>query len=340
MFFMLGTYLLVGLNRIGEVNLLQVASNLLVLVCLIAGIGVGAGAAGLLLLNWLAWLLTATLLLACLARHAANRKAVPLPKAAAGCDVRFDRPHAAARTQWPIHRLPKTLSAYRFRFQIFREGIHYSIKAYLCCLLAFVVLRLNVFLLQGSRGEAEVGIYSVAAQAADVLIIVPTSLALVLLPRFVQNQDHAWRLLWRSLAETAAFMLAACVAAAWLVTPAIQFAFGTAYLAAAPMLIWMLPGVFFLGMSSIVSQYLAANGIPRRSIGIWAVAVLLQCLLGLWLIPLHGGVAAAATFSIVYAVNFALQLGLACSVAKQRYAAPPQTTIQPISTIVSSSAAA
>lgn len=340
MFFMLGTYLLVGLHRIGEVNLLQVASNLLVLVFLAVGIAAGAEATGLLLLNWVAWLITATLLLVCLMWHAAHRQVVPLPNAAVGSDGRFDRPPAATRSRSLFNRIPKSFSAYRFRLQIFREGIHYSIKAYLCCLLAFVVLRINVFLLQGSRGEAEVGIYSVAVHAADVLIIVPTSLALMLLPRFVQNQDRAWCLLWRSLAETTVFMLVACLAAAWLVTPAIQFAFGTAYLAASPMLAWMLPGVFFLGLSSIVSQYLAANGIPKRSIGIWGVAVLLQCGLGLWLIPIYGGVAAAATFSVVYVVNFALQLALACSIARRRLLVTTQVTIQTKSTTISSNAAA
>jgi O-antigen/teichoic acid export membrane protein len=99
------------------------------------------------------------------------------------------------------------------------------------------------------------------------------------------------------------------------------------------MLLWMLPAVFFLGLTSVVSQYLNAVGIPRRSIELWFGAMLLQCALGAWLVPRYGGIGAAATLSVVHTTNFVLQGALACHVAKKRVMAPrdilPDASSQP-----------
>jgi O-antigen/teichoic acid export membrane protein len=70
------------------------------------------------------------------------------------------------------------------------------------------------------------------------------------------------------------------------------------------MLLWMLPGVFFLALTSIVSQYLAASGFPRIVVGIWLVTFIILVTASLFLIPSLGGVGAAVSISLTYMLLF------------------------------------
>ena len=277
MFFMIGSNLLVGLNKLQTYNLVQIGSNLAIL-CMLSLVGaLGGKTRELLGATLVVWIAVAGILMFALMRAA-----------------------------------PGPLG---FRREIFQAGFHFSAKAYLSCLLAFLVLRSNVFLLQALSGEKEVGLYSIAAQAADVLNILPTSLALVLFPRLAQDEHNGWRVMVRSLWKTAAFMLVACCASAIVAEPAVILVFGRNYLPAAQILWYMLPGAFFLGLMAVVSQYLAAKLFPRGVLDIWAVALIIQTLLSAVLIPRYAGVGAAVSLSVAYGVGFILQVSLACAVA-------------------------
>jgi O-antigen/teichoic acid export membrane protein len=277
MFYIFGTSLLVGLNQIRAFNLMQIGSSLAVF-CALSVIGVLGGSAGaFLVMTLVTWTFMAIALL--------------------------------------IMLLRATRESLTFRRDILQAGFRYSTKAYFACLLAFLMLRSNIFLLQTICGDKEVGLYSIAAQAADVLNLVPSSLAVVLFPQLVKDETQSWDRMLCSLWKVAAFMLLACCFSALFVSPAVHLIFGRQYSLAAEMLLYMLPGVFFLGLVSVVSQYLAAIAFPRRVLDIWLATVVLQVFLCVLLIPRYAGLGAAMALSIAYSVNFVLQLFLAYTCA-------------------------
>ena len=53
------------------------------------------------------------------------------------------------------------------------EGGRYGLKAYVASLLAFLVLRIDVLIVQSIRGPEDAGYYSVAATVADQIYILP-----------------------------------------------------------------------------------------------------------------------------------------------------------------------
>jgi O-antigen/teichoic acid export membrane protein len=79
-----------------------------------------------------------------------------------------------------------------------------------------------------------------------------------------------------------------------------RLAFGPAFVPAAAVLQLMLPGVFALGTTTVLSQYLAAIGVPRITIAVWVVALVSALGLGRLLIPSHAGAGAAVALSITY----------------------------------------
>jgi antigen flippase len=273
LFFMLGTNLLVGANRIGTFNLFELFANLLVIAALLMAGLAAFGVKGFLAAGTAAWTAASVALLLFLAGAAEARLT--------------------------------------FRPLVLKATIRYAMKAYLISALAFLVLRGNVFVLQRFYGANEVGYYSVAAQVADALAILPTSVALILFPRLIRSGGNRWAETIRSCAIVGAILLVVCGFVGLVAGEFMRVAFGPAFEPAAGILRWMLPGVLAIGLTTLLSQYLAAIGLPRATIVIWAVAVAVVLGLGRLFIPPHAGAGAAVALSVTYGLVFIAILGLA-----------------------------
>ena len=262
LFILLGSNLLVGMSRISAFNAFELGSTILLVAALGVAALAGFGVRGFVLLTTACWTLVALLLLA---------------------------------------NLRRGIRGLRFRPDTFKTGLRYSFRAYGIALLAFLVLRGNVFLLDHYAGVEELGRYSVALQVVDVLIVLPSSVALVVFPDLVRNAEQRWGRVTRSLLPMAVLSGLTSAAAGLVAKPVFEAMFGAEFSESAAMLWWMLPGVFCLSLATLLSQYLAAIGIPLEVIIVWMLACGIVIGAGFILIPDHGGVGAGAAFSIGYA---------------------------------------
>ena len=64
----------------------------------------------------------------------------------------------------------------------------------------------------------------------------------------------------------------------------------------------MLPGVLLVGVTAIVSQYLAAGGMPVSVVATWFGGVALTAAMGRVLVHRYGAVGAGITLSVTYGV--------------------------------------
>lgn len=273
LFFLLGANLLVGVERIGTFNLIEAAARLLVLAAFGITAVVVARAGSFLLASAIAWTVSSAILLVVLVR---------------------------------MSRAPLT-----FDRAAFAKGFRYAAKAYIAALLAFLVLRANVFLLERMTTAGEVGYFSVSAQIADAIGIIPTSVALVLFPDLIRNSQRRWALTIRSCVAVVVILSVVCGLVAAVAGPLIRTVYGSGFEPSVGILRWLLPGVVALGATSVMSQYLAAIGIPRIVLGVWALALAFVTVLGFFLIRRHGGAGAAVALSVTYVGVFALVLLLA-----------------------------
>jgi O-antigen/teichoic acid export membrane protein len=199
---------------------------------------------------------------------------------------------------------------FHFRTSLFGSGFHYATKAYLIALLGFLVFRGNVFLLKRFGGFDQLGYVSICFNLVEVMIILPTSVGLVIFPNLVRQQAEKWKITFKNTVIVGILMLIACLVLAIIAKPFIAFIFGARFLPAVPILYWMLPGILFLSMISILSQYLAASGFPPLLVGVWLLALVIVLTMGCFLIPDLKGVGVALSFSAGYAWLFVSILGL------------------------------
>lgn len=266
LYFLLGMNLLVAMGKLTEFNLLELGSRLFGLTVLVLTLVTITDPRILLLATALAAFVAACALLLRLLRHA------PLSK-----------------PSWPV----------------FRSGLAYGARAYVAACLAALMARLNAFLLEPAIPAADYGAWSISAQMIDMMLLVPQSIALVLLPRMMRSEDpHA--LLRVNAMVTTGVLVAVMAVFATVGQPVIGLLYGAEFSAAYEYVLWGMPGLLALGIISILSQYLAAIGIPAMLILLWGVVVLLHGLLASALIPEMGATGAMASQSVGYVAALAL----------------------------------
>lgn len=264
LFFMLFSNLLVGVQRLVAFNLLQIGSNLVVIPALLLAAWLNGSPQALMAASFMASLFFCAIV------------AVVLLK----------------RQSFNLRPRP----------DIFRLSLSYSFRAFLITLIGFGVARGNVFILQAASNNADIGYYSIAVQICDALAIIPISISLVIFPRLVKWQDDRYSEMLRMAKFVAMLGCAGCLFAAVLADPFIRLAFGPFFTPALPVVYAMLPGSLFLGVATIVSQYMAASGMPWRTFVPWIASSATLFGTAWYLVPRHDAVGAAGALSISYAV--------------------------------------
>ncbi|HEX7550932.1 MAG TPA: oligosaccharide flippase family protein [Candidatus Methylomirabilis sp.] len=183
-----------------------------------------------------------------------------------------------------------------------RDMLRYGMKFYLACLCAFLVIRIDLLMVNYFNGVTEAGIYSVAVGFADLLYMLPIAIGTILFPRIARDQAGEGGLTLMACRFAVILMSAVCLAAALLARPMILLLYGSAFTDSVRPLLWLLPGVFVLSLETIVANDLAGRGYPAVLVVYWCVGLLLNIGLNLILIPRWGATGAAAASTVTYAV--------------------------------------
>jgi O-antigen/teichoic acid export membrane protein len=175
-------------------------------------------------------------------------------------------------------------SRYRFVFQCRVEEIRTALKLgfplIVLGVLNMVFMSVDRWMVAAWLDETRLGYYALGFMAGNLLVLVPTSVASVLYPRMlerfaVSGDPRAARgLLVGPLRALAVLMLILIGAAIVFLPPLIRL-FLPKYLPSTPVLMVLIPGVFFLSLAPIAGCYLIA--INRQRL-IMAALVILSAL--------------------------------------------------------------
>lgn len=172
--------------------------------------------------------------------------------------------------------------------------------------LVFLLLKSDLFLIQYFMGDTAVGTYRVAVNFADMMQRLPDVAGAVLLAKVVREED-AGRLSLKVARGILAFSLLAALVlwgwGQWFIT-----LFFPAYTEAYVPLLWMLPGLVFLGVGSVFNTKLAGMGYPAVTQWAPGVAFVVNALLNAYWIPrlgLHGAALATSISYVLWALCIA-----------------------------------
>lgn len=193
-------------------------------------------------------------------------------------------------------------------FSFFAEMAKYGFRIYVATLLAFLVIRLDLLLVNGYLGATEAGYYSVAVALVEGMYLLPTVVGINLFPRIARGgPDQMSAEVFRSMAVLYGLL---CLISIPFASPAISYLFGTRFEPATELYYWLLPGAFSLGMLTILSHHFAGRGFPLEAMLIWFVGLAVNLAMNLVLLAEYGTYIAALSSSVAYTLLLVLHMRL------------------------------
>jgi O-antigen/teichoic acid export membrane protein len=212
---------------------------------------------------------------------------------------------------WTLHRLvSRSTRSPSISLPLFRAGLHYGLKAYLASLFAFLLLRVDIFMVRGMLGAESAGYYAVAANVADVLYLLPSTVGMILFPKLSALADdlEKWPMARRVSVTVLAAMMLLAAATAVIAEPLVRLLFGASFHPAAPAVRILAIAMIFYGTNNVVSACLAAMGFPWFAVWVWLIAAAANVLLNVLWIPRFGICGAAAASLVGYALVLLFQV--------------------------------
>jgi len=158
-----------------------------------------------------------------------------------------------------------------------------------------------VYLLAFFLTPAQVAFYGVATSLAEVAWYIPNSVGVVLFPRLsntpMEQVHQITAKVCRNTLAITGLIVMGMLAVSWLLVPLV---YGGAYRATVPPLLILLPGVLSMSLYKVLSRNFTSRNQQQVSILALSVALTLNAMLDLLLIPQWGVVGAAIASTVGY----------------------------------------
>ena len=177
-----------------------------------------------------------------------------------------------------------------------RTMLRYGFRIYVATLVAFVIVRLDLLLVNAFLGERQAGLYSIVAALAQGMYVIPAVVGVNLFPRIARGgPDEMSAGVFRSFFLIYAAFCLLTVPLAPVFIPAL---FGAGFDDATELYWWILPGIFSLGMLTVLSHHFAGRGFPLEAMLVWFVGLGVNVAMNLVLLQDHGTWVASLSASV------------------------------------------
>jgi len=201
---------------------------------------------------------------------------------------------------------------------LWRFSIRFGAKLHGGMLAQWANYGLDRFLLNLYLGPMAVGVYTVAAMAAERLWLLPGAVCAALYSRTGGDAENDAEVTARACRVTFWLMAGASVLVAAVAPPLIPLLLGAEFAPAGRLLWVFLPGVLLLTLLKVLAPYICNRGKPVAVTYLSTGALVITLALNVALIPRYGIAGAAIASSVAYGAN-----GIASAVVFSRMSGLP-----------------
>ena len=199
--------------------------------------------------------------------------------------------------------VPFLYRGFRFRWgghHVLGQMLRIGSRGEICLVLIFLLIKSDLFLIERFLGAEAVGVYGVATNFTDMMQRVANIASVILLAKIVRGQDDT-RL---SLSVAQGIFVFSLLSAVVLIFGGrlLLSVFFPLYPDAYTPLVWLLPGMLFLGCGAVFNAKLMGEGYPSMTLWAPGIALAANVALNLLLIPKLGLRGAALSTSVAYAL--------------------------------------
>jgi len=185
-------------------------------------------------------------------------------------------------------------------WSIFKRTLPYGTKSYIGSMLGFLLLRIDLLMVNKIIGEKAAGLYDVAYNMSEMFYILPSVVTMILFPKLcaIANMKEKWLLAKKSGTAVFIILIILFSALSFMAELIIGLLFGEAFLGCAPIFILLMISKLMMAANSIYSFFIASVHVPISSIPFNLFLVFLNIFLNFVLIG-KLGMAGAAISSII-----------------------------------------
>lgn len=200
---------------------------------------------------------------------------------------------------------------FKFTFKEIYLTYQLGIKAFLSSFFIFLLIRFDIFLIKKYSTLAELGIYSLAANFVTLLQSFSNLVGSLMLPKFAgesKNEDSNIVVLRRVALIFFFLMIMMAIIFLSVGKQIITIVYDIEFIRAFDIFRLLLPAVFFLSLGSLINTFFWSKGFPITTILLPVIALGLNIVLNIVLIPKIGINGAAIATTISYGVWLSLLL--------------------------------
>lgn len=184
-------------------------------------------------------------------------------------------------------------------FALIPPMLAFAFKGFVFWGCTILVYRVDLIIVNYFRGSAEAAVYAVATQYTLFLLLLPHAVSHLLQVRVSAMQDENGEFTSRVTRHISLLLFTTCLAS---VPGAFIIAaiYGNGF-EALPIQIWiLLPGVFFVGVQSVVAQYFIGTSNHALLSYVWLATFVVSIVLNLAVVPQFGATGAAVVSTVCY----------------------------------------
>lgn len=190
--------------------------------------------------------------------------------------------------------------------RVLLEMLPFGFKSYLSCLITYLVLRVDVLMLDTFLNKAETGLYSLAVNLADIVNMLAVAVAMLLFPKLsgMSEEEARRKFIWNTLKYMSGIMLILIIGATIFSEIGVLWVYGKAYHGSVPVFRILMPGIFFWALSSLLFNYFSSENRIGVNIGSSLLGLGVNLILNWILIPKEGIQGAALASTVAYILIF------------------------------------
>lgn len=185
--------------------------------------------------------------------------------------------------------------------KLFNRGILFAISLFILQLN----YKIDIVFLERMTDSYSVGIYTVGTNLAELIWQLPSAISMVLFAKSANSKtnEEAHNRSAKLLRMTLPLLFVFSVIFALLSSPIVTLLYGEAFSKSAEVINILLPGVLVIVISKILHPDLAARGYPLYALYVFIGPLIINIILNLIWIPIHGIYGAAWASTISYSIG-------------------------------------
>jgi len=187
-----------------------------------------------------------------------------------------------------------------FNLPVLKKSLNYGVKICMAGIFAFLILRVDLYMINFFKGITQAGFYSLASSFGDIFFILPFSIIFVIFPKINAEGKSRKESIAKYSRISLFLVFLIAVGTLLFIRPIIGLLYGQEFLSSVQPIILLLPGLIAFSVSSVLGQYFFSIGYPLKITISWFLVAVLNIVLNFIYIPQYGMIAAALSSTVCY----------------------------------------